>query len=1034
MASSDPGRAAERRIVTALFCDVVGSTSLAEAMDPEDWADIVNQTMSHMSHCVERYGGSVAQFAGDSILAVFGAPEAHEDDPYRAVRAALDILANLGQSPSTGLEINVRAGIHTGLVVMGDVNTGDLSTYTALGDTPNVAARMQTLATPGSLFVSADTYRLVSNDVTARDLGPVELKGKTEPMNVYEITGALHTSVRRRGIPGFSSPMVGRDAELDRLLELVEFARAGSGRVTAIVGHAGVGKSRLTSELKERVASIDGARWVVGRSVSYDQHRPYQLAGSLVTALVGASEADSPEIIEKAVVETSKHIFGRDGQLAEHLLRLLGVATGHPDDDPAVLHAQYEVALAGLISGIAAEHAPLILVCEDAHWADTSSAQLVSGMIDRIRESGTLLVIVSRPDRKSNGWTMVAEAERELGDAFVATQLQPLDAGNSRQLVANLLEIESLSEELRDLVLSRAEGNPFFIEEIVRMLVDRGLVTEIDGRWVASSKMTTLDVPETLHGLLASRLDNLPAAVRAVANRAAVIGRRFENRLLISVLESDGIGDAASASAALSALESHGLIKLVATRPELAFSFRHALTHDVTYQSILKKDRRRFHAAVGAAITRTYPELLEEQAPTLARHYEEAGDLGQALRYLLLAGETARARHALPESHGFFTRAAAIVDNDQDATDELKINVAISRVAAGMDFTPGDQTIAQLKPITALAEELGDPELMARVYALVLRVRTMLEESYAVPEFRDVMDRAFALTPQIEDASVRAFLEGMMGQGLRSADEYAKAKELLAGSVEPLEAAGRVGEAGWNAALAADVEATQGHFGEALEWIERGAELAAASGNPNVIADVELMQGRIAAARGDLEKALAHTLAGTQMAEGAGNLQCTLVGNFMVADQQLRIGDAQAAIPHLERTFELGAFCNAEAMVALGHAWLASARARLGDLDATAFANPLEKAQLGGSRSGEAAVRLQRAIAVAGSDDPDWNLALGDFERAIELFRDIGARPDEARATHAYANALEAAGHTEESTSQLASATAMFDEMGISPD
>lgn len=1003
-------------------------------MDPEDWADIVNQMVSNMASCVERYEGTVVQFAGDSILAIFGAPIAHEDDPYRAVRAGLDILASFADTYEASLEMAVRAGIHTGLVVMGDVSAGDLSTYTALGDTPNVASRMQTLADPGSLFVSEDTFRLISNDVTARDLGPTEVKGKSEPINVFEITGVRPTSMRRRGLPGFSSPMVGRDAELATLLDLVDYAEAGSGRVAAIVGHAGVGKSRLISELEARVDALDGARWVVGRSVSYDQHRPYHLAGSLVIALAGAAEAGSPQAIEKAVTATAQQVFGPSAPATQHLLQLLGLATGHPDDDPAVLHSHYDSAVADFITGLAAGQQPLVLVCEDAHWADASSVELLVGMIGRIAQSGTLLVVVSRPDRQSHGWTMISEADRQLGEAFQETRLQPLDTGNSRQLVANLLEIESLPDDLRDLVLNRAEGNPFFIEEMVRMLVDRRLVTEVDGRWVAERGIADLDVPDTLQGLLASRLDNLPPDARRVATVAAVIGRRFENRLLSLLLGADSGTGGSQPGAALSVLEAQGLIKVAATRPELTFSFRHALIHDVTYQSILKRDRRRLHAEVGDAISDLHAGQIEGFAPTLARHYEEAGDLPKAVRHLLISGEAAQARHAMPESHAFFTRAAAIVGNDPDASDGERIDVMLSRAAAGMNFTPGDETVAQLEQVRELAEGLDSPELIARVYALLLRVRTMLDENYSNPDFRKVMDKAFALTPQVDDRAVRAFLEGMMGEGLRSADEYDRAKKLLGDAVGPLEKAGRVGEAGWNAALAADVEATQGNFDEATAWIERAAALATASGNPNVEADVELIKGRVAAARGELETALAHTLAGTELAEGAGNIQCTLMGNFLVADQKLRIGDAAAAIPHLERTFELGEYCNAEAMVALGQAWLASARASMGDLDPDAYSGPLEKAQMGGSRGGEAAVRLHRAIAVAGSPEPDWDLSLSDFRSAIGLFQAIGARPSEARATHAYANALEAAGDVAGSATQFAAATALFDDLGIAPD
>ncbi|MDJ0923445.1 MAG: adenylate/guanylate cyclase domain-containing protein [Acidimicrobiia bacterium] len=1025
-------RASERRVVTALFCDVVGSTSLAETMDPEDWAEIVNEVVAGMVVCIERYGGTVAQFAGDSILAIFGAPAAHEDDPYRAVRAGLDIIANVGRGSDYAVDISVRAGIHTGLVVVGDLTAGDLNVYAALGDTTNVAARIQALAEPGSLLVSEDTHRLVANDVVVRELGPVEMKGKKEPVAVFEIRDARDVSSRRRGIPGFESPMVGRAAELAQLVEMVGYSQAGSGRVGVIVGDPGVGKSRLVAELHDVVVGIGGARWVLGRCAAYDQHRPYHLAASIVLALAGVTESDDPEVISKALEDIAQPAFGEDSASLGHLLQLLGLADGHPDDDPDVLHKQYDQALFHLLSATAAVSNPLVLVCEDVHWADASSAELLAGLLERIRQTTTTLIIVTRPERQSHGWEMVVtRAERELGEAFVESKLQPLDDRESRQLVANLLEIESLPADVRALVLSRTEGNPFFIEEVVRMLVDRGLIEKQGDRWVASAEISTLDVPETLHGLLASRIDSLPAEVRRVARIAAVIGRRFEARLLNAVLSKTGEDPV---PAELNTLEARGVVKLVAVQPELAFSFRHALIHDVAYESILRKERRSLHAQVGAALAVLYNDRLEEHAPTLARHYEEAGDHDEAVRYLVMAGGTARARHAMPESHRFYSRALELIETDPDSPAGQRIDVALSMAAAGMRFVPGLETLAALDAVRAEAEQIGDPDVLARVYALSLEVRAMMEESYADPGFRETMDRAYALAPRVHQPDLRAFLEGMMGQALRSADEYAKAAQLVGGSVGPLEEAGRVGEAGFNAALTADVEASRGRFAEADRWIRHACELAEESGNPNVIADVELMRGRIAAARGELETALAHTQLGTETAEGAGNIECTLVGNFLIADQHLRSGDAAAAIPYLERTFELGEYCNAEAMVGLGQAWLATAKARLGELNADDYSRPLEMAQAGGSRSGEAAVRLQRAIAVAGEPSSSWKQVVADFERAIELFESIDARPDQARAIHAYANALEAAGRHEESQVQLNTAMEMFGAMGISPD
>jgi len=1029
----------ERRIVSALFCDVVGSTSLAEAMDPEDWTDIVNQAVALMAESVERFEGTVAQFAGDSILALFGAPIAHEDDPYRAVRAGLHMLDSLGDfcerlSGEQDIRMDVRAGINTGLMVVGDVAAGGFNVYTALGDAANVAARMEALAEPGTLVISEDTYRLVSGDVDVDDLGAVTIKGKSEPIHAYVVRGVRGVTARRRGVPGFVSPMVGRSNELGTLAGLADMAAAGSGRVAAIIGEPGVGKSRLIAELGADIDDRDQAVWAVGRCAAYDEHRPYHLIASLVRAIAGTSDTAEPEAATAALRDVARPIFGDDQASTSHLLQLLGLESGHPDDDPTVLHSAYAEAVAGLIAGVAAKNRPLVLVCEDIHWSDASSAELLASLLRPLRQTPTLLVLVTRPDRAAHGWDVLERADRDLAEAFVDIRLEPLDADASRLLVANLLAIESLPDELRQLVLSKAEGNPFFIEELVRMLVDQDMVVQQDGRWIARSAIADLEVPTTLQGLLASRIDLLPADVRSTGLVAAVIGRRFESTLLAAVATHDLPAAADAVASNVSDLEAHGLVKLAATRPELAFSFRHALTHDVMYDSILKRRRRSLHGQVAAAIESLHPDRLEENAPILARHYAEAGDDTSALEYLVIAGRSALARHALPESHSFFSRAAALLEADPEAPVDMRIRVALLQAKAGMKFTPGNQTVATLEAVRADAEALGDIDLLARVYALLLEVRTMAEETYSDPAYRETMDRAYALAEEVSDPALRAILEGMMGQVLRSADEYQHSADLLTRSVPVLEEAGRVGAAGLNAAFAADVLAQMGRFEEAASWIDRGSELAQASGNPNVIADASLLRGRIASGRGDLEEALVHTTTGMETAATAGNIHCELVGNFMVADQQLRLGHAETAIPHLERSFELGEFCNADAMVALGHAWLTAAHAQLGDLEPDGFSGPLAMAQAGRSRSGEAMVRLHRGIAIAGGDAPDWELALADLERAEALFADIGARPDQARTIHARAMALDASGRTEESRAMLERAMEMFSDLGIQPD
>ena len=1021
----------ERRVVTALFADLVDSTSIAETMDPEDWTDLINRIVGEMASSIERYAGTVTHFGGDSVLALFGAPHAHEDDPYRAVRAGLDIVDSVNRLAveirvATGVDIGVRVGVNTGLVVAGDVAAGELSTYTAMGDATNVASRIQAEAQPGTLLISRDTYDLIESDVEVVELEPIEVKGKTEPIEVFEVVDVATTNTRRRGIPGLHSPMVGRDAEFTKVTELLDIARAGAGRVAAVIGEPGVGKSRLIAELEAVVGEMDEALMAVGRCASFDEVRPYHLMASLVCAMAHVSMSDNPEVIARAVNALCER--GSQAADADALLQMIGISDG-VTDDPEVRHDAYAQAFGALMTDVADENRPLVLVVEDAHWCDASSAELLSKQLRTIEVLPVLGVLVTRPDRASHGWAILEETRREFGDALTEIAIAPLKPDASRELVANLLAIESLAPELRTMILDKAEGNPFFIEEVVRMLVDRELIEEEDGRWIAREQIADLDVPGSLQGLLASRVDSLDAGTRAIAMVASVIGREFETELLSAVL--DGDDRTADVRAALSDLESHGVVKLVTTRPRIAYRFRHVLLHDVVYSSILRRRRRELHHDVATAIETVYPDRLDELSPVLARHFLEAGDQGRTLTYTITAAETALKRHATREAHQFYLQGLQLAERaDDPVSTRAWLELSIGEARAGMRFTPGHESLEKLGALQTAAEDLGDDDLTGQVYSLILTIRTMGSEWYGDEGFREVMDKAFALAPSIEDPGLSASLTGLMGQVLRGADRYLEAAELMGDAVSPLEQAGLLTDAAMNAIMTADVLGQHGDFEEANRWIARGSELALRSGNPTAIADSNLIRGRLLATQGDVEEALIHTQRGMELAADAENLYCELVGNFLVADQQLRLGQAEAAIPHLEKSFELGEYCNAAGFMMLGRAWIASARAQMGDVNPDAFSTSLEEAMGARSRSGEAAVRLHRAIVVSGMPDPDWEAAFADFERAIALLGEIEARPEEARAIHAYAMALDAAGRTE-GVAKLAEASQRFEKLGM---
>jgi class 3 adenylate cyclase len=551
----------ERKPVTALFADVVGSTTLAESMDPEDWTTLINQAFDGMSKAVFRYEGTIAQLQGDAMLAFFGAPIAHEDDPERAILAALDMIAITDEfarelREAQGIVFRIRAGINTGPVIVGNVGSDLRYEYTALGDAVNVAARMETAAGPGEIVITANTLRLAGTAFDVEDLGNLDVKGKTEPVHAYRVLGRRAAPERKRGLEreGLASPMVGREVPLEKLRSLLQVVRAGRGRVAFLVGEPGIGKSRLLAELRRGIedeapaapgttgASGDApATWIEGRCVSYGRNLPYQLLIDLVRSTLGisfiATDAEARGQLDRALAS----LIGEEaGDVAPYLAHLLSLPLRGAELDlakvePDVMQGRYVASIVRLFRALSAR-GPLVVVCEDVHWADPASTDVIRAVLPLAAQLPVLFLATLRAETDSAGWALIAVAREGFGEALTEIRLEPLTEGESRSLVSNLLEIESLPGHVRDLILARAEGNPFFVEEVVRMLIERGVITLRDERWVATADIASIDIPDTLHGLLLARIDQLSDDAKRSLRIASVIGRQFPVRVLEQVL------------------------------------------------------------------------------------------------------------------------------------------------------------------------------------------------------------------------------------------------------------------------------------------------------------------------------------------------------------------------------------------------------------------------------------------------------------------------------------------------------------------
>jgi class 3 adenylate cyclase len=546
----------ERRIVTVLFADVVGSTDLARQVDAETWTTIMNQALDRMTPVVYRYEGTIARLLGDALWVFFGAPVAHEDDPVRAVRAALEILDVIDGYArqvrrQNGIEFAMRACLNTGPVIVGPVGDDLRYDFAAVGDAVNLAARLKFAAEPMTVLITEHTHRFVAPIFEWVDRGLVELADKTEPLHVYQVLGARSEPGQLRGLGGIGveSPMVGRDAELAALVQLCEAVQAGLGRAGLIVGEPGLGKTRLIAEWKRTMGAhrlppaATPPQWAEGHCLSYGQGLAYHLLIDLLHSLLGVPEmADEPDT-RAALRSLTGELFSEAAmEVYPYLGHLLSVKLkGEAQDrvrslDPQALQTQYLAALRRLLQAITGRR-PLVLILEDLHWADPSSTEMLIKLLPLAAHTRLLFCMSTRPDRDSPGWKLVAAAREAMGSSLTEITLHALSETDSRRLVSSLLEIEALTDDVRTLILKKAEGNPFFVEEVIRMLVDRGVILRQREGWIARAPIDAIDIPDNLQGLLLARIDRLPDDVRRTLRVAAVIGRQFPVKVLEEVLE-----------------------------------------------------------------------------------------------------------------------------------------------------------------------------------------------------------------------------------------------------------------------------------------------------------------------------------------------------------------------------------------------------------------------------------------------------------------------------------------------------------------
>ena len=707
----------ERRIVSVLIADVVNSTGIGERLGPERSKFLMDEVHRIMAAQIHRYDGTVVQRVGDEIFAIFGAPVAHEDDGERAVRAALSIQRAIARyaeevRDAYGVDLAVRVGVHTGpVVVPGDDGKDIGERWNALGDTVNVASRLQELAAPGEVAMGAETARQVEGCFDVEELGERDLQGKSAPFATFRVRG-----VRDSERPAPEGPLVGRDFELTVLERAMDGLREGKGVIVSVIGEAGIGKSRLVAEVRAEYSDV--IRFVEGRAVSYAQSFPYSPIRDLLRDWLGVG-ASTPET--RVRLELKAQVAGLFGDNADEaypfLANLLGLAL-EPDaaervrelNRESVQHQTFEV-FAELLCRLSSE-LPLCVVLEDLHWADEATLELLEETLRVTEEAAVGFLFLYRTEREHRSWHLGERARQLYPHRYREIELRPLPGDASRTLVEEEADGE-LPASVEELLVERAGGNPFFLQEAFRDLVERGALQRSNGAWELAVGQDELAVPALVQGALQARLDRLDPSTREVLSIAAVAGRTFGLPLLEKLVPPERV------RLALSELQRLDLIVEVRRRPTPEYRFRHGLVQEVSYSTLVEPTRRGLHRRVGEALEELYDDSREEIYDLLARHFTEADEPEKAVEYLLAAGDKARQLYADQEALDHYRKARSFLarmGDERRARDTL-FKMALAHHLA-FDFEQAEE--AYDEAFCCRVEDLPRPEPTERLETAAL--------------------------------------------------------------------------------------------------------------------------------------------------------------------------------------------------------------------------------------------------------------------------------------------------------------------------
>jgi class 3 adenylate cyclase/tetratricopeptide (TPR) repeat protein len=1022
----------ERKQVTVLFADLKGSMELLADRDPEEARRLLDPVVERMMEAVHRYEGTINQVMGDGIMALFGAPIAHEDHAVRACYAALQLQDSVKRYAeevhrTSGIPLHIRVGLNSGEVVVRSIGNDLHMDYTAVGQTTHLAARMEQMAMPGSILITAETLRLAEGHVVVKSLGPRSIKGLADSVEVFEVVGAgrmrsRFSAAAVRGLTRF----VGREGELDQLRQALGRASRGHGQVAAIVGEAGVGKSRLVWEVTH---SHRTHGWLVleAGSVSYGKATPYLALIDLLKGYFKIQDRDDPrEVREKALGK----VLGLDEDLKPTLPALFSLLDV-PLDDPAWAGLDPSQRRQRILDAVKhlllreSQVQPLLVVVEDLHWIDSGTQALLDSLIESLPTARLLLLVNYRP-----------EYNHRWGQKTYYTQygLEPLPPDSAQELLRALLGDEPTLEALKSQLIQRTEGNPFFLEESVRTLVETGALVGERGAYQLAQPLQAIQMPPTVQAILAARIDRLPPNEKRLLQTAAVIGRDASCALLQALADLPE----PQLRQGLLHLQAAEFLYETSLFPEPAYTFKHTLTHEVAYGSLLGDQRRALHGRIVEAIERLYRDRLPEHIERLAHHAVRSEASAKAVTYLSQAGVKAAARSAHREAVGYFEQALTALSHLPVSRDRLEQGVDLSFQLRTSLLPLGELgRIADcLRDVEGAATTLGDRSRLNRLETYFTNYYFMTgDQARALEHGR----RAQAIAADLGDVAVQAEVNLRLGQTHHALGQYQQAAGLLREAVSsvgtqlPHERFGlpnlfSVGARNW-------LTRSLTELGEFIEGLLRGTEalyIAEEIDQPlDIIVALQglgflhVRQGNMPEAVSTLERSLAlcrQWNVPVWLSEIAGPL--SVAYSFS--------GRVGQAIPMMEEAIAWDVAIRRMGGLSLLVTWLAEGylmnnrphEAR------THTERALELARTHGERGHEAwGLRLLGEVALRLAAQQE--AARDAYTRALALANDLGMRPLIAHCHVGLARVCRVLGQESAASEHRARATALLQELGM---